>query len=150
MPDRDLYRLNAIYSQLMTLTYTHELDAVMKAFGVASWYEKDRLLHDLYTARQNGTYSGLPIDLITKELHIKHPLYVMFRPNIRHKHKGFKAVLIWTFLLLLAVFGEKGINKVEPTFRTVAPIALAVVAYACIVYSMYILVLLVNGNLFNP
>ena len=150
MPDRDLHRLNTIYSQLMTLTYRDELDVVMKAFGVASWYEKDRLLQDLFTANQNGTYSGLPLDLIAQELHVKHPLYVMFRPNIRHKHKGFKAVLIWTFLLLLAVFGEKGINKVEPTFRTVAPIALAVVAYACIVYSMYILVLLVNGNLFNP
>lgn len=150
MPDRDLYRLNAIYSQLMTLTYRHELDAVMKAFGVASWYEKDRLLHDLYYASQNGTYSGLPLDLILHELHVKHPLYVMFRPNIRHKFKGFKAALLWTFLLLLAVFGEKGINKVEPAFKSVAPIALAVVAYACIVYSMYILVLLVNGNLFNP
>ena len=150
MPDRDLHRLNTIYSQLLTLTYGDELDAVMKAFGVASWYERDRLLRDLNNASQNGTYSRLPLDLITQELHVKHPLYVMFRPKIRHKHKGVKAVLLWTFLLLLAVFGEKGLNKVEPIIKTVAPIALAVGAYACIVYSMYILVLLVNGNLFNP
>lgn len=149
MSKRNQQRLNTIHSQLFVFHYRDELNAVMKVFELATWKERDRLLVDINSACERGSYTGVPLGTILGELHYKHPLYVMFRPNIRLGHTGFKALMLWTFLVLLAVFGEKGINRAGPVIKPFASIALAVGTYMGIIYFMYILVILVNGNLFN-
>lgn len=130
------------------LNFANELEllSIMERFKMASWQERDRFWLEIVHSRNRKSHQGVTLNEIRSELYCWFPLYVMCRSEIRHKAKGFQALVLWGILLVFLLYD---IIRSKSS-KAIGILLLIIMTYFGLFYIFYLLVMLINGNLFRP